>query len=378
MIILDATDQSLEVVLNEAKTTNDLDWVTSYVDVTTTTYTPSSNDGVTNGTTFATIVAAPSASTQRQIKQITVYNNDTKNSTVTIRKNINSTLRILCKIVLHAGDVLQYNDGEGFKVIDNTGSLELTSGTTLGFSGGTTSNSSTNVLVFSNSNGVSFGMSNSTITAQVSTLSMSFYEPPNKHYVANSAPSTSSGLNLSLQRFIMPYYMTATRLDFFASITAAGNQAGTWSISAGIYTRGTNNALYTASTTSSGQTWAVGGATTDISSYSGISGLRVRSLAPNNWAFTPGEYWLGFLQLYSSPAGTTANISYLGISSQGVLNVVGTNKNEVAVWQPYGIYGSGTGALPMVIEKNQIAWNSGGNTGSLISRQPFFRLFGSY
>jgi hypothetical protein len=126
VIILDATTRSLEVVLSGAITTNQLPVVASYVDVTTTTYVPGATPTVTNSTTPVTIAAAPGASTQRQVKMITVRNADTVSATVTINYNDNATLRALAKFTLAVDDLLVYTDGEGFRVFSSAGALKAT------------------------------------------------------------------------------------------------------------------------------------------------------------------------------------------------------------------------------------------------------------
>lgn len=123
MIILDATTKSLEAVLAGAVTTNQLPIVVTFVDVTTTTYVPGATDTVTNNTTGVTVVAAPAASTQRQVKLLTVFNADTVAATATVRYNNNGTLRTLCKVTLVAGSTLVYTDGEGWRVLDTTGGI---------------------------------------------------------------------------------------------------------------------------------------------------------------------------------------------------------------------------------------------------------------
>ena len=98
MIILDATSQRIEVVLPRNVTTNQLEWNTTYVDVTTSTYTPGSSLGATNNTTPEIIVDAPGVSTQRQVKLITVYNKDTVAQVVIIQKVTAGGTRVLCSI----------------------------------------------------------------------------------------------------------------------------------------------------------------------------------------------------------------------------------------------------------------------------------------
>lgn len=123
MIILNATTKSLEAVLAGAVAANQLPIVANYVDVTATTYTPGESDTQTNSTTGVTAVAAPAASTQRQVKLLTVYNADTAIAPVTLRYNNNGTLRTLHKVALPIGATLVYTDGEGFRVIDANGNV---------------------------------------------------------------------------------------------------------------------------------------------------------------------------------------------------------------------------------------------------------------
>jgi len=124
MIVLDSTLKTLEIVLSGAVTTNQLPFVAVYVDVTTTAYTPIENDGASNNTTAVTMVAAPAASTQRQIKFLSVQNEDTVNATVILQYNDNGTTRRISKFTLNPDDTLLYTDGEGMRVLDSTGSLK--------------------------------------------------------------------------------------------------------------------------------------------------------------------------------------------------------------------------------------------------------------
>src|SRR3990167_4201088 len=123
MLLLDATTKSVEVVLAGTVTTNQLPFTADYADITTTTFAPGHNDGTTNNVTAVTMVAAPGASTQRQVKFLSIYNADTASATVTVRYNNNGTTRILGKVALAAGDTLQYTDGNGFTVITDTGGI---------------------------------------------------------------------------------------------------------------------------------------------------------------------------------------------------------------------------------------------------------------
>ncbi len=131
MLTLDATTASLEVVLAGAITTNQLPIVSSWADKTTTTFTPGKTTTATNSTSTVTIVAAPAASTQREVHSINVYNADTVAATITIRENDNSTLRPLVKITLNVGDTLFYTHANGWRVTDSTGAEKTNSSLTL-------------------------------------------------------------------------------------------------------------------------------------------------------------------------------------------------------------------------------------------------------
>ncbi len=123
MIVLNATDKTLQVLLGGSVTTNQLPIVATYVDVTTTTYTPGASDTVSNNTTAVTVVAAPGASTERQVKLLTVYNADTVAATVIVRYNNNGTTRVMCRADLEPGSTLVYMDGEGFRVLTENGAV---------------------------------------------------------------------------------------------------------------------------------------------------------------------------------------------------------------------------------------------------------------
>lgn len=135
MISLDATTKKLQIILAGAVTTTELPFVATYVDVTTTTYVPGEQDGTSNGGTAVDVVASPAASTQRQVKFLSVYNADTVVATVTVRYNNNATTRKLVVAALPVGYTLTYVDGEGWKVTDTAGSTVLVT-TVSGAAGG--------------------------------------------------------------------------------------------------------------------------------------------------------------------------------------------------------------------------------------------------
>ena len=121
MITLDATNESLEVVLAGPVVATQADFTAHYVDVTTTTYDAANAHGVTSGATPVTAVAAPGASTQRQIKLLTVHNRDTFSIALTVQVNFNGTTRKLWVGRLEVGETIVYTSGAGFSVSDVSG-----------------------------------------------------------------------------------------------------------------------------------------------------------------------------------------------------------------------------------------------------------------
>jgi hypothetical protein len=72
--------------------------------------------------TTSNIVAAPTASTTRNIKSLNICNANTEgqgNTTVTVQINSSGTLYQLYNTTLRAGDVLQFVEGEGFTSLMN-------------------------------------------------------------------------------------------------------------------------------------------------------------------------------------------------------------------------------------------------------------------
>lgn len=100
ILVLDATDKSIEAVMDGAPTTNQPDFTVHYADSATGAFTEASDDGTLNGTTPVTLVAAPAASTQRVIREFTILNTDTDPVTITITYESGANSRRLWRGVL--------------------------------------------------------------------------------------------------------------------------------------------------------------------------------------------------------------------------------------------------------------------------------------
>lgn len=116
MLILSSTTDNLQVVLGGAVTTNQLRCVSSWRDITTTTFTPGRTVTNTNNTTDVNIVPSPAASTQRVVDLVNIYNSDTVSATVTIKFDDNGTEYILWSGTLVSGQTVFYQEGIGWNV----------------------------------------------------------------------------------------------------------------------------------------------------------------------------------------------------------------------------------------------------------------------
>lgn len=115
MILLNNV-QSLQIVLSGAVATAQPHFYAGYVDLASGALTtPAPVTGTTNSTTAVTWVAAPAASTTRQVKALSLYNADSAAVTVTVRINDNGTNRTLLVSSLLPGDRLEYVDSQGWR-----------------------------------------------------------------------------------------------------------------------------------------------------------------------------------------------------------------------------------------------------------------------
>ena len=119
MLVLDTTSKTITVAMSGAAATTNPSFVTAYSDDNGTTFVEGSSDGILNGTTQVTMVAAPAASTRRLIKSIFIENNDTAPVTIIVTLNNSGTLRNIQKVTLAVGDNWS-TDG----VIDSNGNFK--------------------------------------------------------------------------------------------------------------------------------------------------------------------------------------------------------------------------------------------------------------
>ena len=133
---LSTVNDRIEIVTDAAATTTEPVFTASYQDIVSTgmTIPQSSTQGSTVGTTDTVLVAAPLASTNRQIVYISVFNSDSVARTIRIYKDVSGTEYNLCLTLLQAGDTLEWSRETGWKILSSSSqeSVIFTSFTTSG------------------------------------------------------------------------------------------------------------------------------------------------------------------------------------------------------------------------------------------------------
>jgi hypothetical protein len=135
MILLNAVNRRLQVLLGGAGV---IPFLACYVDVTTATATLSAeaaNPGQTNGATPVDLVPVPGAGVVRQVKYVSIRNSTGATVVVTVRYDDNGTSRDFVWN-LAAGSILQYTDGHGWVLFDGSGATSITVSGTLTTGGG--------------------------------------------------------------------------------------------------------------------------------------------------------------------------------------------------------------------------------------------------
>lgn len=115
-IVLDSTSKSLQAFTTSTSGAT-IDYVTTWADSTSSTFTEGESDGQLTGSTPATIVAAPASSTRRVVKAINLYNAGTYSEIVTITLVNSANTRVIVKVTIAPGvtwtsdDLITYTTG---------------------------------------------------------------------------------------------------------------------------------------------------------------------------------------------------------------------------------------------------------------------------
>lgn len=122
-IFLVDTDDTLRVVTASGVST--IHMYAAWADLTTTALTPGASDAQVTTATTTVLVAAPAASTQRQIKGLSIRNSHGSSSNlITVQFFDGATATELIAYTLLAGETLQWGEDENFSVIDASGQVK--------------------------------------------------------------------------------------------------------------------------------------------------------------------------------------------------------------------------------------------------------------
>lgn len=116
-MILASSSQTLNMTTSSA---SEIDVTVSYVDITSTTLTPGTQESQITSITNTQILDAPGASTQRQIKCITIANIGSSANALVVNKTVSSTFTIY-KTTLQAGQSAVYSIDGGWQRFDSNG-----------------------------------------------------------------------------------------------------------------------------------------------------------------------------------------------------------------------------------------------------------------
>ena len=225
MLVLDTTSKSITIVMSGAAATTNPSFTAAYADNNGTTFTEGANDGVLNGTTAVTVVAAPAASTRRIINTITVENTDTAAVTITVGYLNTASTRTIVKVTLQVGDTWTTSGA-----YDTNGNLKQTGS---GGSGATITNdtaTSTNVYPL-------FAAATSGSLATAYTSNANLLYKPSTGELTSLAMTSSNGIQINSTTVATSYTIAASN---------NGLSAGPVSVNTGVTV-----------TVSTGSTWTV-------------------------------------------------------------------------------------------------------------------------
>jgi hypothetical protein len=215
LLALDATTKSIVAFGGNANATN-ISFVAVYADSSGTAFTEGVSDGILQGSTYVTIVAAPAAGVRRIIKSITLYNNHSAGISVAIELDNNGTKRKIAQLLLGSQQTWSSDDlgsAGTFKLVNDSTPIE----------GGTSGS------VLYNNNGIVSHIARTGTSTLVSSVSPTIATPtlitPS---VQDSIASTSLGFNL--------INTTATTVNFAGAaqtLNIGGAASSTTSLSAG-------------------------------------------------------------------------------------------------------------------------------------------------
>lgn len=243
MITLTDTTHILELTTGSA---TNVDVFVSYADHTTSGAVLGDQQTLITTATTTTILGAPAASTQRQVKLISISNTSATPNAIVVKKDISATEYDLFTMTMPGNSQLYYVDGVGWQAFNNQGQLQMAN---VGVTG-----------VFNNGY----------------VLTGALYETFDRNLCDEVNTAVLSSGRLSLAAIYIPAGVTVNSISFWSATTAAGtptNQLfGLYDLNLNLL-RSSNNDTTTAWAANSRKTLALTSAFT--TTYSGLYYLGI-------------------------------------------------------------------------------------------------------
>lgn len=185
------TDTTHTLILTTASAT-DVDVFVSFADHTTSGAILGDQQTLITTATSTTILAAPAASTQRQVKLITISNTSATTNDIVVIKDISATEYVLFTMTMTGNSQLTYVDGVGWQAFNNQGQLQVAN---VGVTG-----------VFNNGY----------------VLTGALYETFDRNLCDEVNTAVLSSGRLSLAAIYIPAGVTVNSISFWSATTAAG------------------------------------------------------------------------------------------------------------------------------------------------------------
>lgn len=112
ILVLSSTSKSIRAVLEETENSNPLHYTAHYADKLASDFTPGDNQEFSNDTTPVEIVSAPGASTQREIRNLTIFNDDDIEHNIRLSIYDTSDDYYFVRVTLAAGGWFAFGENE--------------------------------------------------------------------------------------------------------------------------------------------------------------------------------------------------------------------------------------------------------------------------
>lgn len=310
LILTEAGTDSLEVTTGQDVP---VDVHVSWVDVIVgTSNTPGRTNTLITTATTTSIVPTPAAGTQRVVKHVNIANRDaTQSVDVTVIYDTNGTDVILYSATLAPSDVLEYQEGVGWKVVTKAQPQRQTISMWPVYPVTT----QTSVMTAAHFATVA---TRTTVTAMVFPLAVAAPIHANRMmlpvHITMTSATTNSNWSFTLGHSFGLYTHAGNSLSLLSSFShrqlfsyaSAANStqaSATWSMNAG--SGSAYSTSRTLSTSNAGNT----------SLWTSISSLKLHQLAYGSFSVSPGMYW-GVWAFSSSTGGANlASISGIGVNT---------------------------------------------------------------